>query len=72
MNNIISTKELLRATGFNRISDLEKCLRTQNVPFLFGKRGTIFTTIDAFNSVLGVEAHQELITKTGLENAEFE
>lgn len=71
MNNIVSTKELLIATGFTRVSDLERCLRTQNIPFFFGKKGSIFTTLDAFNSVLGVGSYKQQET-TGLENCEFE
>lgn len=70
MSTIISTKELLTATGFTRVSDLEKCLRSQNVPFLFGKKGSIFTTIDAFNNALGVGSF--IKETTGLENCEFE
>jgi len=70
MNSFISTKELSTITGFTRASDIEKCLRTQNVPFLFGKKGSIFTTIDAFNSALGLGASKE--ETTGLENYEFE
>jgi len=51
---IVTPEELKAATGYDRPSDIEKCLRKNGVRFLYGKRG-IYTTIDAINLAMGIK-----------------
>lgn len=54
MNSAIVTPEQLKAaTGYDRPSDIEKCLRRNGVRFLYGKTG-IYTTVDALNAAMGL------------------
>ena len=54
MSQLISTEQLKKATGYERVSDIERCLVSNRVKFLYGKNNTIFTTLDAFNAALGI------------------
>ena len=56
MSNLVDSDELSRATGYERPGDIEKCLRKNGVPVLYGKNGKIFTTVDAVNTALGITA----------------
>ena len=55
MNAIVTPADLKAATGYDRPSDIEKCLRKNGVRFLYGKTG-IYTTIDALNSAMGLKS----------------
>ncbi len=54
MSTIVTPEELKKATGYERQSDIEKCLRKNGVRFLYGKKG-IYTTIDALNAAMGIQ-----------------
>ena len=53
MSQVLSTTDLLRATGYKRQSDLERCLREQGVHVFYGKDG-VWTTIDLINAAGGL------------------
>lgn len=54
MSTLVTPDELKMATGYDRPSDIEKCLRKNGVRFLYGKKG-IYTTIDALNLAMGIK-----------------
>ncbi len=56
---LIDSEQLQKATGYERIGDLEKCLKKNGVRVLYGKNGQPFTTIDAINAALGLKASGE-------------
>lgn len=45
--------DLQQLTGYTRLSDVERCLRAQGVPFKRGRDG-VWTTMEALNAALGV------------------
>jgi len=49
---IMNQKELTSTTHFSRKADLEKWLISNNVPYLYGKHGTLITSEAAINKVL--------------------
>ena len=64
MARLVTHEELKSATGFDNNAALEKCLRNQKIPVLYGKDGHVFTTLDAINNALGlsfVEQNQDQI-----------
>jgi len=44
----------MEATGFLRRSSLEKYLRKNKISFFVGKNQTIWTTVEALNTALGI------------------
>lgn len=56
---LIDSEQLQKATGYERIGDLEKCLKKNGVRVLYGKNGQPFTTIDAINAALGLKTSDE-------------
>lgn len=62
MSTIVTPAELKAATGYERASDIEKCLRKNGVRFLYGKTG-IYTTIDALNAAMGITKVKTDITE---------
>lgn len=58
-NNLIDTETLKTITGHRNIASLEKCLRDQKIPFLYGKSGYIFTTIEAIHHGMGITKTEE-------------
>ena len=59
MSNLISIDELKSATGYSNAADVEKCLQKNGIRVIYGKKGHIFTTLDAINKALGVEQTAE-------------
>ena len=59
MSAIVNSEDLQKATGYDRPCDIEKCLRKNGVRVLYGKNGTVFTTIDAINAALGLKPGSE-------------
>jgi hypothetical protein len=59
MNTLISIDELKIATGYSNAADVEKCLQRNGVRVIYGKKGYIFTTIDAINTALGLQTNQQ-------------
>ncbi len=59
MTTIVNSEQLQKATGYDRLSDIEKCLKKNGVRVLYGKNGAIFTTIDALNAALGLKAQTD-------------
>ncbi len=57
MSAIVTHEQLKLATGYDRISEIEKCLRKSGVRYLRGKKG-IFTTVDALNAAMGLSNQQ--------------
>lgn len=51
---IIPFEKLQEMTGYDRPTDVARCLRDQGIPVLKGKGGRPFTTVDAINQTLGV------------------
>lgn len=56
MKALITERELMEATGYNRRAPLEKCLRKNKVQFHYGRGGQIWTTADALNISLGISS----------------
>lgn len=56
MTAIVSFEQLQEATGYSQCSTVEKCLRKNGVPFLYGNNGKIFTTVDALNAAIGLKS----------------
>lgn len=55
MAQLVTLEQLKVATGYDRPSDVEKCLRKNGVRFLYGKSG-IYTTLDAINVAMGIKS----------------
>jgi len=59
MNHLISIDDLKTATGYSNTADVERCLQKNGIPVIYGKKGHIFTTLDAINKALGIDAGQQ-------------
>ena len=59
MVRLVTHDELKAATGFDNNAALEKCLRSQKIPVLYGKDGHVFTTLDAINNALGLKSTEQ-------------
>lgn len=59
MARLVTHEELKAATGFDNNAAIEKCLRSQKVPVLYGKNGHVFTTLDAINNALGLKSKEQ-------------
>jgi hypothetical protein len=55
---LIDSEQLQKATGYERASDLEKCLKKNGIRVLYGKNGQPFTTLDAINAALGLKTNE--------------
>ena len=53
---LIDSEQFQMAIGYERLGDLEKCLKKNGVRVLYGKNGQPFTTLDAINAALGLKA----------------
>lgn len=53
IGQLVTFEDLKAATGYQRLSDVEKCLQKAKIPYSYGKDG-IWTTIDAVNAALGL------------------
>jgi hypothetical protein len=53
---LISTEQLKTVTGYDRVGDIERCLRAAGVRFFYGKGGRIITSMDAINAALGIQS----------------
>lgn len=51
---IINPEDLKKATGYERPCDIEKCLKKNGVRVLYGKNGSVFTTVEAINAAMGL------------------
>lgn len=58
MTAIIDHDQLQAATGCKTKESLETVLRSQKVPFLYGKNGRIFTTLTALDAAMGLRPEQ--------------
>jgi hypothetical protein len=56
---LITFEQLKDATKCKTKASLEKILRAQKVPFLYGDNGTVFTTRDAVNAAMGLLPMQQ-------------
>lgn len=56
---LISIEELKEATGYKNTSDVEKCLQRNGVRMMYGRKGHIFTTIEAINESLGLTSNDQ-------------
>lgn len=62
MSYIVTFNQLKEATGYSRISDIERWLNKTGIPFFYGKGGKVFTTQDKINEALThVEKQQSRI-----------
>jgi len=59
MTTIVNSEQLQKATGYDRLGDIEKCLKKNGVRVLYGKNGAIITTIDTLNAALGLKAQTD-------------
>lgn len=53
---IISQEYLEQSTGYTKSADIALCLDKQGIKYFIGKRGRIWTTEEALNKALGVQA----------------
>lgn len=54
MTSILTCDDLLRATGYKHVGDLERSLSKQGIRFFHGKGGTIWTTINLVDAAAGL------------------
>lgn len=63
-SSLLTEAELMQWLNCKRRGDLERYLRKQGIPVLYGVDGTIGTTLEAVNQALGVGgAQQQTIDK---------
>lgn len=43
---LLTQEQLMEATGYKRVSDLERCLLRQRIRFFYGRDGRIWTTTE--------------------------
>ncbi|MCU7806400.1 MAG: DUF4224 domain-containing protein [Candidatus Thiodiazotropha sp. (ex Semelilucina semeliformis)] len=55
----ITYERLQELTGYERPSELKKCLKSQGITFLRGKAGHPFTTLTALNRAMGIDNTQK-------------
>jgi hypothetical protein len=53
IGHLVTFEDLKSATGYSRLSDVERCLQKAKIPYTYGKDG-IWTTIEAVNAALGL------------------
>jgi hypothetical protein len=58
MNVLISTEDLMKATGYKTAGHIESWLQKNHIPYFCGKEGNIITTIDKINDALDGEKKQ--------------
>lgn len=56
---LISIDELKKATGYENTADVEKCLQKNGIRVIYGKKGYIFTTLEAINKALGIRKNKD-------------
>lgn len=59
MPDLITLDQLKKATGHKTISGVERCLQKQGIKVIYGKKGFLFTTVDAINNALGINKETE-------------
>lgn len=59
MSQLIALDELKTVTGHKTLSAVERCLQKQGIKVIYGKKGFLFTTVDAINCVLGISKVSE-------------
>ena len=64
--SIVTSKDLQEATGYERPCDVEKCMKKNGVAILYGKNGTVFTTIDAINAALGLRSGNKQVDEINI------
>lgn len=52
---VLQFEDLQQLTGYQRLSDVERCLTEQKIPFK-RCRGGVWTTVAALNAALGVSS----------------
>ena len=58
MNNLISTEDLMKVTGYKSTGHIESWLQKNHIPYIRGKEGNIITTTDKINDALDGEKKQ--------------
>ena len=60
MNSGTINQDLLKElTGYKKPVEIAACLSKQGIPYFIGKRGRVWTTIDAVNAVMGVKINND-------------
>ena len=60
MNSGTINQDLLKElTGYKKPVEIAACLAKQGIPYFIGKRGRVWTTIDAVNAVMGVKINND-------------
>lgn len=55
--NILTAKDLQQATGYERMGDVERCLRDNQIKYFHGRKG-IWTTVAMVNAAGGILPNQ--------------
>ena len=56
MNTGTINQDLLQElTGYKKAVDIAACLSKQGIPYFIGKRGRVWTTLDAVNLAIGAQ-----------------
>ena len=50
---------LQELTGYNKPIDIAACLAKQGIPYFIGKRGKVWTTLDAVNFAIGARNNED-------------
>ena len=60
MNTGTINQDLLRElTGYKKPAEIAVCLAKQGIPYFLGKRGQVFTTLDALNAAIGAKTTED-------------
>ena len=60
MNTGTINQDLLQElTGYKKPVEIAASLAKQGIPYFIGKRGRVWTTIDAVNAVMGVKINKD-------------
>lgn len=55
IGTVLEFEDLKRLMKYQRVADVEACLTRQNIRFFNGRNGP-WTTLDALNDALGIQA----------------
>ena len=50
---------LKELTGYKKPVDIAACLAKQGIPYFIGKRGRVWTTLDAVNVAIGAKINDD-------------
>ncbi|MFC1843277.1 DUF4224 domain-containing protein [Thermodesulfobacteriota bacterium] len=55
----INQDQLKELTGYEKPAEIASCLSRQGIPYFIGKRGRVWTTLDAVNVAIGARNNED-------------